>query len=191
MFKGDREALGALWGAIFLFLNYIVTAVSIARASGFAQGGPWRILAALTALAASLCYIQVFVSRYRILSWLFIGFNVVATAVFFLEISYIGINADSMQAGQMSPRISQLLFPASLVFFMVILLHDRRVPRVLSLLMLLYVGCWFASYVAQGNLALQATVSFAMNVTSFIAFLMLMGWLVLFWNAECREPAEI
>lgn len=52
MFKGDREALGALWGAIFLFLNYIVTAVSIARAAGFAQGGPWRILAALTALAA-------------------------------------------------------------------------------------------------------------------------------------------
>lgn len=188
MLKRDREVLGVLWGAIFLFLNYIAKAISIARAAEYAQGGPWRILAALTALAASICYIQVFVQRYPILSWLFVGFNIMATAVFFMEISQIGINADIMQAGQMSTRISQLLFPLSLVCFTVILLCVRRVPRSLSLLMLLHVLCWFFSYFAQENMALKVTLSFAVNVISFIAFLILMGWLVLFWNAERKEP---
>lgn len=44
--------------------------------------------------------------------------------------------------------------------------------------MLTELDCWFAAYLAVDKQPVQATLSFAMYVISFVAFLTLIGWLL-------------
>lgn len=90
----------------------------------------------------------------------------------------------------MAISFSQILFQLSLSCVVVILWRDPRVPRFLAFGMLLYVIFWFVSLATSGNLASMALVAFAINVISFLAFLLLIGWFLYFWNDVRKEPAE-
>lgn len=188
--KSQREANGALWGVIFLIVNYALSIVSTLAAFHMSGLGYWRFITATVALVAALCYIRVFDRHFPVLSRLFVFLTVLGTGLLFYELFQLGFHVSDFAAMNLPHRYSQFVFPLGLTVLGIILWKDRRVPRPLSLGMFVESAFWFGYFAVAGRVDLQVKFAFGIDVLGFIVFLAFMVWLMLFWYAERRDPAN-
>lgn len=187
----EREINGALAGALFITLNYVVSIISMLAGTYIGHAGIWRVISALLALVAACAYIRVFDRHFPILSRIFVLLTVCATLVFFYELHIYGLNIGDFATQLLPPRYSQLLFPIALGVLTVIVWKDSRVPWGIGLALAIETLCWFAYFFATGDVGRQVDFAFAIDVSSFVAFLAFGVWLLLFGLSEKIELPKL
>lgn len=184
------DATCAFVGGLLMLVNYGVYAMAAIVGAFDGRVGGWKIASASVGLVAAFTYTKIFLKAQPTLSAVFLLLTVLATALYIHELFLYGIHVGDLPTEVLPLRYSQIAYPLSYLVLGIISWRDERVPPALAYGLWALTVVWLTSVLVNGQIDLQVVLALVLDVTSFLAFTILIFWLFLYGYSEWQGIDE-